>query len=413
MKPNFAPGEAIFVGCDLAKVTHYVCIGNGIKTFTTKFKTLNNRSSFEELLKTIHGFQLTTKKMDVLIGMEPTSVYWLPFYHFFKEHFHTYLVSTVAVHHNRNTLNLSGVKSDPIDAKNIYDLLVRGKFMQPVCRTEDKTNAYIHVKQAERYRRSSVTFILQLRTTLSIIFPELEIMIKDMRAKFFMQLLLDTPSPRLILQDSLEGFVRKWYGFNRTVTKNKLIKIYELAQSTIGITNGLDAYEIELKQHVANYNYFHQLEETHLGYAIAFVGDTIEYKLLTDIKGIGPKTASNLIAEIGNIEEYKHAKQMTKLAGLDIRVWESGKGASNKLPRISKRGKSNLRYWANQAALHLIKYPNAFRELYEKRLISSPGRGSNKRAQIAVADKFLRVAFAIMKKKEPYVEKLFDKLKKD
>ncbi len=67
------------------------------------------------------------------------------------------------------------------------------------------------------------------------------------------------------------------------------------------------------------------------------------------------------------------------------------------MPKFSRRGNAYLRSWLYLAALNAVRKPGPFRELYERRQAASPGRGAKKRALVAVADKLVRVLFAMTK----------------
>lgn len=67
---------------------------------------------------------------------------------------------------------------------------------------------------------------------------------------------------------------------------------------------------------------------------ITEVAETIpEVDLLKSVPGIGDKLAAGIIAEISNAKKFKNAKQRVAYAGLDPRVYASGKfvASSNKI----------------------------------------------------------------------------------
>ncbi|WP_240159659.1 IS110 family transposase [Paenibacillus aceris] len=59
------------------------------------------------------------------------------------------------------------------------------------------------------------------------------------------------------------------------------------------------------------------------------------------IKGIGKDTIAGFLAEIGDIRQYHHPKQITKLAGLNLKTNSSGKHIGQ--TQITKRGRKRLR----------------------------------------------------------------------
>ena len=75
--------------------------------------------------------------------------------------------------------------------------------------------------------------------------------------------------------------------------------------------------------------------------------------LLESIPGIGKYSAIVIVAEYGDISQFKNAKALTAFAGLDPSVKESGKfkGTRNK---ISKRGSRLLRKALNMVAMRAV-----------------------------------------------------------
>ena len=67
-----------------------------------------------------------------------------------------------------------------------------------------------------------------------------------------------------------------------------------------------------------------------------------EYKVVSEMKGVGERTASRLIAEIGDVRRYHSAKALTAYTGLDAPPYQSGEFESNRR-KISKRGNKYLR----------------------------------------------------------------------
>ena len=49
-----------------------------------------------------------------------------------------------------------------------------------------------------------------------------------------------------------------------------------------------------------------------------------EYRYISSIDGIGSNLAARIIAEIGDIEEFKSREALVAYAGLDPRISESG-----------------------------------------------------------------------------------------
>ena len=76
-----------------------------------------------------------------------------------------------------------------------------------------------------------------------------------------------------------------------------------------------------------------------------------EYPYLLSIPGIGPDTASKILAYVSDPNRFDHAKQVIKLAGFDLSASRSGKPSAKARPVISKKGQADLRFALCQAAL--------------------------------------------------------------
>jgi transposase len=71
---------------------------------------------------------------------------------------------------------------------------------------------------------------------------------------------------------------------------------------------------------------------------------------LQSIYGIGPILACHLLAEIGEASRFRRAEQITRLAGLDPVVEESGE--TRRRGHLAKAGSPHLRWALVEAAVH-------------------------------------------------------------
>lgn len=123
--------------------------------------------------------------------------------------------------------------------------------------------------------------------------------------------------------------------------------------------------------------------------------------MLCSIPGIGPKLASVIIAEIGDITYFDHAKKLVAYAGLDPSVFSSGKFTATK-NRITKRGSNRLRralYLAVLCGIRGAVRNHRLKAYYDKkRLEGKPHRV----ALIACTNKLLHIIFALLTKSIRY-----------
>ena len=85
-------------------------------------------------------------------------------------------------------------------------------------------------------------------------------------------------------------------------------------------------------------------------------------RALQSIYGIGPILACHLLAEIGQACRFRRAQQITRLAGLDPVVEESGE--IRRRGKLAKAGSAHLRWALVEAAVHAHRPAAPDLELY-------------------------------------------------
>jgi len=114
--------------------------------------------------------------------------------------------------------------------------------------------------------------------------------------------------------------------------------------------------------------------------------------LLTSINGIGDRTAWSILAYIGDIQFFAHAKQVASYAGLTPKIMQSGTSINRS--SLSKLGHKRLRKSLYMPALVAVRYNPILKRFYE-RLVAN-GK-SKKTALIAVMRKLIMIAYAVLK----------------
>ena len=129
-----------------------------------------------------------------------------------------------------------------------------------------------------------------------------------------------------------------------------------------------------------------------------------EYKkqmdLLTSIKGIGITLAAALIVATGGFTYFDNAKQLTRYLGLSPTYQLSGTSVHVK-GHINRNGDPGLRSQLYVAAFSSLRCNTECRACFDRlRSNGKPG----KVAVIAVANKLIRQAFAVVTQGKPYVD---------
>src|SRR4030042_6871078 len=121
--------EYLIVGIDVAKDKHHAFFGTA--TGKTLFKRLvfeNNLEGFRKLLVQAEAMKVQEGLSKVVFGMEPTGNYHKPLgEHLIRCGHRVVLVSGVAAHENRKTLDGRWDTNDTRDAANVGGLMSQGK----------------------------------------------------------------------------------------------------------------------------------------------------------------------------------------------------------------------------------------------------------------------------------------------
>ena len=125
-----------------------------------------------------------------------------------------------------------------------------------------------------------------------------------------------------------------------------------------------------------------------------------QMELLTSIKGIGENIASALIMATGGFTYFSSAKQISRFLGLCPTYQQSGTSVNIK-GHINRNGDTHLRSMMYVVAFSSIRSNTACRETYER--LRSNGK-SGRVAIIAVANKLIRQAFAVVTNNRPYID---------
>lgn len=393
-----------YVGIDIGKYIHQAILCNtDAKPIAS---SLRFHSSYE-------GYQVFTdylKKIvdpknfgDIRVGMEATGSYWLSLYeHLHKLGLQVMVLNPLQVKAYRNE-GIRGAKNDRIDAELIVKVLRFGDYKISDIPKED----ILALRQLTRLRSDLVSMGTDLKLkTISIfdqVFPEYKDLFYDIFASTSKALLEKAVIPQDIKAIPTKKLTLLLDKASRGRQGEKEAKhIKAIAEQSIGVTIGLDAFEMSLKILLTQ---IQQLEEQIQKLDLEITERVQKQQTtLTTIPGVGENIAGTIIAEVGNFERFKDdkdgAEKLVALAGIDPKVKESGRFKGH--AKMSKRGSPYLRKAVRQAAFvaacGTYKDP-MFAGIYEKK------KQEGKPFEVAlshVENKMLHVVYSLMKSKKEY-----------
>ena len=125
-----------------------------------------------------------------------------------------------------------------------------------------------------------------------------------------------------------------------------------------------------------------------------------QVQLLTSIKGIGKKVATTLVIITNGFSFFENPKQLSRYIGICPTYQQSGKSL-NYNGHINRNGHSTLRGQLFIASWSAAKYNSSCKALFER--LREEGKPW-KLAQIAVCNKLIRQAFAVIKSGVAYID---------
>lgn len=205
------------------------------------------------------------------------------------------------------------------------------------------------------------------------------------------------PAPYKLRSDAILTLKQK-----RTVIR-QLKKQLTATKNLKGSMEALPFFDSKCKQSIGQTMSFLENQIKHLEQDLSTLANS-EYKkqmsLLTSIKGIGVTLAAALIMATGGFTYFDNAKQLTRYLGLSPTYQQSGTSV-NFNGHINRNGDSYLRSQLYVAAFASLRCNTECRACYDRlRSNGKPG----KVAVVAVANKLIRQAFAVVTQEMSYVD---------
>ena len=205
------------------------------------------------------------------------------------------------------------------------------------------------------------------------------------------------PAPYKLRSDTILVLKQK-----RTVIR-QLKKQFVATRNLKGSMEALPFFDPKYKKTIEKTITFLEKQIKELEEELASLAQS-EYKkqmdLLTSIKGIGVTLAAALIMATGGFTYFDNAKQLTRYLGLSPTYQQSGTSVNVK-GHINRNGDSSLRSQLYVAAFASLRCNVECKACFDR--LRSKGK-PGKVALIAVANKLVRQAFAIVTQEKLYVD---------
>ena len=403
-KINQIKETTMVVGIDVGSVKHYFRAFNwrGIELTKKPIPFSNSMEGFTAFSAEVVRLMEQNGLEEAMVGFEPTGHYWFNLGQFLSgKNIKFVMVNPLHVNKTKELDDNSPSKNDCKDPRVIANLVRVGRYFF----TYMPTGVFAELRNASN-RRFVLTEELirtknRLQKWIAVYFLEYKGIYTHIDAKGGMLVLKTAPTPEEIIKLGVDGVIQIWKEAKlRGNGHKKAMLIVNAASQSIGLTEGLEEARMEIQDLIEDYELqMKRLEKVNS--LIENLCKQIKYvdKLL-EIKGIGIITVAGFIAEVGDITRFDNAKELQKLAGLELVADSSGK--HNGKTRISKRGRKRLRYLLVQAAVSVIGKNDEFRQIHEYYTTRKNNPLKKMQSLIAVACKLIRVFYVILTKGRSY-----------
>lgn len=378
LKFNAIENTDAIVGIDIAKNVHWagIILPNG-KEMKKSFSFHNNKKGFESLVEIVKNVLTMLNLKKVIIGMEPTGHYWKSCARYLQKEDWIKVV----------TVNPKKVK----DARFFEPYLPEGVWAE--LRNLSNTRAELVRKQNAVKNR--------LIATLDEYFPEYTKVFKKILSRTSEEILKRCPFPEDIKSLGKEELLKHIKEtVKRGYSKKQVEEIYELAEESIGTTEGTNGAKFQLKVYIEEAEMLEKqikMAEQELEKQLKETGF---YESLLSIDGIGIVSAAMLVGEIGDINRFDSYEQIRRYAGLNL--VENSSGNHKGKTTISKRGRGLLRSILYRMAFTMVNKNKEIKELYKYLTIRKENQLKKKQAMVAVIGKILQIIYAVVTKNEEY-----------
>ncbi|MFJ7513189.1 IS110 family transposase [Peribacillus simplex] len=355
----------LIVGVDIAQQLHVaravnfrgIVVGDPL-TFE------NNEEGFVKLLSWIQNLQKLKNFDSTIVGMEPTGHYWINLSKWLdKQNIEVVTVNPHLVKRNKENRDNTQSKSDKKDALVIADMVKNGyySFVRPTSESFEKLRVLI--SNREVIVKRLVMSINQVNRWVDVVFPELRQVFKDVTCKGAIATLRLFPTPDEISSLETLDVMRGWRSLmKRQPGPKKAQLLINLAKSSIGTRQALDAYKFHLEQLLEEYDLaVKQLERVEQQVKEVLFKIPFAKKLLM-IKGISEISLAGILGESGDLSGFSHGNSLLRHAGLHLAEASSGKWKGQIV--ISKRGRSRLRRFLYLATMSLVMNNPEFKAVH-------------------------------------------------
>jgi transposase len=393
-----------YVGIDVAKEKHYVCILDNTNEFAVKpFWIYSDVLGLRELLKRLSSLSLNND--DFIIGVESTGAFSENLYEYITDtDYKVILLNSYQTAKYRDFSTMKKIKNDAIDAYVIAELLSSHKYKESHISSED----YHSLKVLGRLKRSLDDKIKSIKreisTVMATVNPEITLVFKNIFTKTALEIIKAYPTAvelQKATPKKLTKLFRHIKGNNFNDEKAKYL--IELAKSSIYGGRANESRALMIKTNIKILELLSQEKQEIEAKIDTLIKSGISKELdapienLKSIPGVSDKTIAAILGECGDLTRFKSAKAFIGYLGLYPTQYQSGNSMS--VGTLAKRGIPIAKHALYMAAVSSVLHNQELKKIFRDKVSSGK---SKKEALIIISKKLATIIYSIFKYNTPY-----------
>jgi transposase len=299
-----------YAGIDIASQTHVLAVVDEAEEVLVRATSFGEDAAGYEKL-----FGLLGRPDDVIVAMEATGHYWRNLAaDLLARGFAVALINPLRTHRFAGE-DLQRTKTDAIDALGIARF-ARQKRPQPTRLPDSATEELKElVRLRDRVVQDFGDRVRQLHRLVDLGFPEFTRFVKTLDSELATAVLHEHPTAQAFVGVSVKRLAKLCYDGRHKVGRELAHDLVRAAESSVG-RHHAEVYRTQVRFACEDLDVLRrrlrrlsdEIEETLERHEVG--------KLLTSIEGVGPQTAARLVAELGDIAQFRDAGAIASYIGI-------------------------------------------------------------------------------------------------
>ena len=330
------------IGIDVSKSKSTIAIIKDGEVFSNPFTINHSLEGFQSFQNKLNNID----KSQIKIVMESTGIYHLPLLTKLLECGYFVCVENAFLLKKYFDVYLRKAKNDNLDSLKIAKYCFEKWYSLKSFSISSKTYQELLFlsRQYDQFVCLKTKSKIQLKNLIDVIFPEFTSCFNEDKNQFLLMLdiLERFYHPSLVLKYSENSFfnIVSKLAQKRGVRTSARIStyLYSLSQNILSARPQNSSTKLVIKACIDTIRGLEETTENILTQMDEIASALPEFKVVSSMTGVGKKTRSRLIAEIGDINRFDNANSLIAYTGIDTPPYQSGNFCATER-HITKRRK--------------------------------------------------------------------------